>query len=92
MVHLRNHTPKDTFNSKYKPSFRIWKTIADKAFDIQDHLGKIQKVSLQHVQLLNPAEHVLTNLPDINPFWWATKYINHSNLMLDLSTIIKVKI
>ena len=68
MVLLRNHTPKDTFNSKYKPSFRICKKISDKAFDVQDNLGKIKRVSIQHLQLLHPTEHMLTNLLDINSF------------------------
>ena len=45
MVLLRNHTPKNTFDSKYKPSFRICKKISDKAFDVQDNLGKIKRVS-----------------------------------------------
>ena len=30
IVLLRNHTPKDTFDSKYKPGFRICKNISDK--------------------------------------------------------------
>ena len=35
--------PKDTFDSKYKPSFRICKKILDKAFDIHDSAGKFSE-------------------------------------------------
>ena len=92
MVLFRNHAPKDTFDSKYKPSVQICKKISDKAFDVQDNLGKIKRVSFQLLQLLHPTEQVLANLQDINSFRWAMKHINHPNLMPDLSTTIKAKI
>ena len=92
MALLRSHTSKGTFNSKYKPSFRICKKILDKAFVVQDNLGKNKSVSIQHLQLLHPTEHMLTNLPDINSFGHATKYIDHPNLMPHFSTTIKAKI
>ena len=91
MVLLRNHTFKHSFDSKYKPSFWICKKISDKTFEVQDNLGKVKKVSFQHLQLLDPTEHLLTNLLDINSFGRITKYINHPNLMADLSTTIKAK-
>ena len=46
---------------------------------------------MKHFQLWDPTENMLTNLPDIDSFGWATKYINHPSLMPDLSTIIKAK-
>ena len=92
MILLRNHTHKDTFDSKYKPSFGICKKISHKAFEVQDNLGKIKQVFTQHLQLLHPTEHVLSNLPDINSFGHTTKYINHPNLMPDLSTTINAKL
>ena len=36
MVLIKNHTQKDAFDSKYKPSFRICKKILHKAFDVPD--------------------------------------------------------
>ena len=42
MVLIKNHTPKDAFDSKYKPSFCICKRILDKAFDVQDSTGKVR--------------------------------------------------
>ena len=54
----------------YKTSFRFCNKISDKAFDIQDNLGKIKRVS---IQLLHPTQHMLSNLWDINFFGWATK-------------------
>ena len=42
MVLIKNHTTKDAFDSKYKPSFRIWKKISDKAFDVKDSAGKVR--------------------------------------------------
>ena len=66
--------------------------MSDKAFAVQDILGKVKGVSIQHLQLLHPTEQVLTNLPDINSFACTIKFINHPNLMQDLSTKIKAKI
>ena len=77
MVLLRNHTPTGTFDSKYKPSLQICKTILDMTFEVQDNIGKMKWVLLQHLQLLYPVEHVLTNPTDINSFGCTTKYINH---------------
>ena len=48
MVLIKSHTPKDTFDSQYKPSFQICKRIWDKAFSIQDSTGKVRQVSIQH--------------------------------------------
>ena len=70
MVLLQNHAPINTSNTKDKPSFRIWKWISDKAFDVQDNAGKVRCVSIQHLQLFHPTEHVLTHQPDITSFGW----------------------
>ena len=67
MVLVRNHTPKDTFDTKYKPSFRICKKISDKAFDVQDNLGKIKRKN-PSLTTVASNKHMLTNLPDINSF------------------------
>ena len=42
MVLIKSHIPKDTFDSKYNPGFRICKKIEDKAFDVQDSTGKVR--------------------------------------------------
>ena len=42
MVLIKNHTPKDTFDLKYKPSFRNCKKILDKAFDVYDSVGRVR--------------------------------------------------
>ena len=42
MVLVKNYTPKDAFDSKYIPSFRICKNISDKVFDLQDSTGKVR--------------------------------------------------
>ena len=47
--------------------------------------------SIQKLQLLYPAEHMLTNLPDITSFGHTTKYINHPSLIPDVSTTIKAR-
>ena len=49
MVLLRKLTPKDTFHSKYKPSYQICKKISEKAYEVTDNLGKIKRVSIQHL-------------------------------------------
>ena len=76
MVLIRCHTPKDIFDSKYKLSFRMFKKILDKAFDVKDSVGKVRQVSIQHLQVLYPMEHMLTNLPDITSFEYTIKYLN----------------
>ena len=91
MVLVKNYTPKDALDSKYKHSFRICKNILDKAFDVQYSTGTVRQVSIQLLQLLHPAEHMLTNLPDMTSFGCTVKYINHPYLMPNLSTTIKVK-
>ena len=68
MVLIKSHTPKDASDSKYKPSFIIFKQTSDKAFDVQDGVGKVGQVSTQHLPLLYPTEHILTDLPDITSF------------------------
>ena len=42
MVLIKNHTAKDAFDSKYKPSFRICKKISDRAIGVQDSAGKVR--------------------------------------------------
>ena len=91
MVLIKKYTPKDAFDSKYNPSFRICKKSSDKVFDVEDSAGKVRWVSIQHLQLLYPIEYMLTNLPDIASFRHTPKYINHPNLMPDLSTATKAK-
>ena len=65
MVLLENHVPNSAFNTKNKPSFRICKWIFDKAFVVQESAGKVRHVSIQHLQLLHAAEHVLMHLPEM---------------------------
>ena len=42
MVLIRDHAPKDNFDLKYKTSFRIYKKVSKKAFDIQGSAGKVR--------------------------------------------------
>ena len=91
MVLIRNQPPKDAFDPEYKHSFRICKKISDKAFDVQDSAGKVRWVSVQHLQLLCPTEHMFFNISDVTSFGCTTKCINHPNLMPNLSTAITVK-
>ena len=90
MVLLRNHTPKYTFDSKYKPSFWICKKISYKAFEVQNNLGKVKQVSI-NIYSYYTLHNVFTNLTDINSFGCTTKYINHPNLMSHLTTTMKAK-
>ena len=39
-VLLKNHAPTSVFHTKYKPSFRIYKWISDKALDVHDSTGR----------------------------------------------------
>ena len=58
--------------------------IGEKAFDVQDPTGKIKRVSAEHIQLMYPAKHYLTALPQKEIFGRSPKYVNHPNLMSDL--------
>ena len=90
-VLLKNHTPTNTSDSKYKPGFRICKRISYTAVDVQHGTGKIRWVSIQHLQSLYPPEHILIHLPDMTSFGQTTKYINHPNLMSDLLTAVNFR-
>ena len=81
MVLLNSCAPACVFDTKCKPIFRICKQISDKVFDVQDSAGKAGCVSIQILQLLQLAEHVLTCLPDTTSFRGTMKYINHPSLM-----------
>ena len=72
VVLLENNVQMDAFNTKYKPSSRSYR-ISDQAFDAYNSIRKIRWVSIQHLQILHPTEHVLTHLPDMTSFGWMTK-------------------
>ena len=42
MVLIKNHTPEDTFDSKYNPCFQNCKRILDKALDVHNITGKVR--------------------------------------------------
>ena len=46
LVLIKNQTLQSSFNAKYKPSYRKFKRIGDKSFDMQDPTGKIKRVSV----------------------------------------------
>ena len=84
LVLIKNQAPHSTFDTKYKPGYCIVKKIREKAFDMQDHTRKINRVSAEHIQFIYPLEHYLTALPQKKIFGWTDKYINHPDLMPDL--------
>ena len=84
MILIKNQAPQTAFDVKYKPSYHIVKKIRKKAFDVQDPIGKIQRVSAEHMQFIYPAEYYLIALPQNKNFGRTVKYINHPNLMPDL--------
>ena len=75
---IQNINPVLEFARNFQTRHLMYKTV----------LGR-SDVSIQHLQLLYPAEHMLSNLPNITSFGCSTKYINHPNLMPNLSTTIK---
>ena len=53
------------------------KKIGEKAFDMQDPIRKIKRVSAEYVQFMYPVEHYLTTLPQKETSGRTAKYINH---------------
>ena len=47
-------------------------------------MGKVKRVSAQHLQFMYPAEYYVTTLPQMETFGRTTKFINHPSLMPDL--------
>ena len=47
------------------PNFHICKVINDRAYDLQDPAGHVTCVSVADVQLLMPAEYIVSMLPNI---------------------------
>ena len=83
MVLIMNVAPTIALDTNYKPGFRICKWISDKAFDVQYSAGKVRCVSIQHLQLLHPTEHVLTPLPDMTLFGgcqWTLEWLCSTSL------------
>ena len=67
------------------------KWMSNKAFDGHDSAGKLRHVSLQHLQLLHLAEHVLIHLPEMTSFGRIMRYINQPNLIPNLHTPVNVQ-
>ena len=59
------------------PNFHICKVINYRAHDLQCPTGHVQHASVADIQLLMPAEYLVSMVPDINVFRWGFKYINH---------------
>ena len=81
LILIKNQAPHSTFDAKYKPSYCIMKKIGEKAFDVQDPIVKIKRVSAEHIQFMYHAEHYLTAFPQKEIFGRTAKYINHPDLM-----------
>ena len=58
--------------------------VGEKAFDVQDPTGKIKQVSVEHIQVMYPAEYYLNGLPQKEIFGRTAKNINHPDVMPDL--------
>ena len=62
LILIKNQAPQTPFDVKYKPIYCIVKKIDEKAFDVQDPTGRINKVFVEQVQFMCPAEYYLTAL------------------------------
>ena len=79
----------NSYDTKYKPSFRICEQISDKVFDVQDSTGKVRHMCVQYLQLLHPTQHVLTHLSDLTSLGWMMRYLNYPNLIPNLDTPVE---
>ena len=66
------------------PNFCICKVIYDRPYDLQNPTGNVRHDAVADIQLLMPAEYIVSMLPDTKVFRWACTYINGPFLMPDL--------
>ena len=66
------------------PNFHVCKVFNDRACDLQDPSGLVRCASIADTQLWMPAKYIVSVLPDIQVYGWASKYINDPSLMSDL--------
>ena len=59
------------------PNFHICKVI-------NDPIGCVRCAFVADIQLLIPAEYIVSMLPDIKTFGWTCMYINDPSIMPDL--------
>ena len=64
---LINHKKQDS-DAKYMPNIRICKVANDRAYDLQDQTGHVQHAIVAKIQLLMPAEYIVSMLPDVKAF------------------------
>ena len=83
LVLLKDHKTQNR-DAKYMPKFCICKVINDRAYDLKDLTGHVRCAAVTDVQLLMPAEYIVSMLPEIKVFGWACNYINDPFLMPDL--------
>ena len=81
---IKNHK-KQIWNIKYMPDFHICKVINNRPYDFEDPTGHVQHASVADIQLLMPAEYIVSMLPNIKAFGQAWKYINVPSMMPDLN-------
>ena len=67
LVLLKNHK-KQNRDTQYLHSFCICKIINDRAYDLQDPAAHVRHATVADIQLLMPAEYVVSMLPDIKAF------------------------
>ena len=75
---------KQNQDAKYMPNLHICKVKNEKGYDLQDPAGHIQHATVPDIQLLMPAECIVSMLLNVRAFRWACKYINDPFLMPDL--------
>ena len=64
--------------------FHICKVNNDRAYDLQDPTGHARCTTLADIQLLMPAEYIVSLSPGIKAFGQECKYINDPSIMHDL--------
>ena len=68
LVLLTNHKKHTPWDAKYMSNFHICKVINDRPYDLQNPSGHVCHNFVEDIQLLIPAEYIVTLLPDAKVF------------------------
>ena len=74
-----------TIYAKHMTNFRMCKIIHDRIYDLQNPSGHVWCLALAGIQLLMPAEYIVSLLPDKIEIWRTCRYINDPSIMPNLN-------
>ena len=74
VLHRNPPEAKAVLGSRYSPFYRIIKIINEKVADIRDPHGHVRRTTLEHLQLMNMSEYLLSAEPHTQSFSTSAKF------------------